>query len=105
MSTAALTAAEDWELDFYSRPILEADGRKRWELLITSTPAATGDAEPFRFAKVCPSGEVNSLWLSQALAEAKQASASGGCPKNEPPWPNASKSWKWANWWKGRLLR
>lgn len=38
MSTAALTAAEDWELDFYSRPILEADGRKRWELLITSTP-------------------------------------------------------------------
>ena len=32
MSTAALTAAEDWELDFYSRPILEADGRKRWEL-------------------------------------------------------------------------
>ena len=77
MSTAALTAAEDWELDFYSRPILEADGRKRWELLITSTPAASGDAEPFRFAKVCPSGDVNSLWLSQALAEAKQASASG----------------------------
>ena len=78
MSTAALTAAEDWELDFYSRPILEADGRKRWELLITSTPAASGDSEPFRFAKVCPSGEVNSLWLSQALAEAKEASTSGG---------------------------
>ena len=49
MSTAALTAAEDWELDFYSRPILEADGRKRWELLITSTPAATGDAEPVSY--------------------------------------------------------
>ena len=44
MSTAALTAAEDWELDFYSRPILEADGRKRWELLITSTPTASSDA-------------------------------------------------------------
>ena len=28
----------DWELDFYSRPILEADGKKRWELLITSSP-------------------------------------------------------------------
>ena len=52
MSTAALTAAEDWELDFYSRPILEADGRKRWELLITSTPAATGDAEPFRLSLI-----------------------------------------------------
>ena len=48
MSTAALTAAEDWELDFYSRPILEADGRKRWELLITSTPAVCGDTSPFR---------------------------------------------------------
>jgi len=26
--------APDWELDFYSRPILEPDGKKRWELLI-----------------------------------------------------------------------
>ena len=34
------TVGADWELDFYSRPILEADGRKRWELLITATPAA-----------------------------------------------------------------
>ena len=24
----------DWELDYYSRPILEPDGKKRWELLI-----------------------------------------------------------------------
>ena len=28
----------DWELDYYSRPILEPDGKKRWELLICSTP-------------------------------------------------------------------
>ena len=28
----------DWELDFYSRPILEKNGKKRWELLIISTP-------------------------------------------------------------------
>ena len=27
----------DWELDFYSRPIIESDGKKRWELLITTT--------------------------------------------------------------------
>ena len=54
MSTAALTAAEDWELDFYSRPILEADGRKRWELLITSTPAATGDAEGTKGLELLP---------------------------------------------------
>ena len=37
---ATVTVGADWELDFYSRPILEADGRKRWELLITATPAA-----------------------------------------------------------------
>ena len=27
----------DWELDFYSRPIIEANGKKRWELIICST--------------------------------------------------------------------
>ncbi len=27
----------DWEIDFYSRPILDENGKKRWELLITST--------------------------------------------------------------------
>ena len=60
----------DWELDFYSRPILESDGRKRWELLVTSSPGGQNDPTPFRFAKVCPSGEVNSLWLTDALREA-----------------------------------
>ena len=24
----------DWELDFYSRPIIEQNGKKRWELII-----------------------------------------------------------------------
>ncbi|WP_392349415.1 Tab2 family RNA-binding protein [Parasynechococcus sp.] len=60
----------DWELDFYSRPILEADGRKRWELLVTSSPGGGEQSAPFRFAKRCPSGEVNSLWLTEALREA-----------------------------------
>ena len=27
----------DWEVDFYSRPIIDENGKKRWELLITST--------------------------------------------------------------------
>ena len=36
--SAANISGTDWELDFYSRPILEADGRKRWELLVTTTP-------------------------------------------------------------------
>ena len=82
MTTAAANSAAsigtDWELDFYSRPILESDGRKRWELLITATPNADVPAEPFRFAKRCPSGEVNSLWLSAALKEARAAALEAG---------------------------
>ena len=27
----------DWELDFYSRPIIESNGKKRWELIICSS--------------------------------------------------------------------
>ena len=29
--------SSDWELDFYSRPIIEENGKKRWELIIAST--------------------------------------------------------------------
>ena len=59
----------DWELDFYSRPILEIDGKKRWELLISSTQDFSGSTT-FKFAKKCPSNEVNSIWLTKALEEA-----------------------------------
>ena len=48
MTTTPMVGA-DWELDFYSRPILEADGRKRWELLITATPSPDAKDTPFRF--------------------------------------------------------
>ena len=78
--TTTPTVGADWELDFYSRPILEADGRKRWELLITATPAADAKETPFRFSKRCPSGEVNSLWLSSALEEARQCALDAGWP-------------------------
>jgi len=59
----------DWELDYYSRPILEPDGRKRWELLICSTPSEAGPS-PFRWVRTCPADSVNSVWLRQALEEA-----------------------------------
>jgi len=73
-------AAPDWELDYYSRPIVEADGKKRWELLICSTPdpALVEAAEPFRWARSCPAGSVNSLWLREALQEALDAAADQG---------------------------
>ena len=69
----------DWELDYYSRPVLEADGRKRWELLICSTPAARGStAAPFRWVRSCPATSVNSIWLREALEEALAEAAQQG---------------------------
>jgi len=67
----------DWELDFYSRPILEQDGKKRWELLISSSPDLT-EGPPFRWEKRCPAGEVNSVWLLEALKEALEEATKQG---------------------------
>lgn len=66
----------DWEVDYYSRPVMEPDGRKRWELLICATPPVTAEPSsgasdaPFRFEKRCAAASVNSQWLREALAEA-----------------------------------
>lgn len=64
----------DWELDYYSRPILEPDGKKRWELLICSTPevdsSGQSHGEGFRWSRTCPAASVNSIWLREALQEA-----------------------------------
>ncbi len=67
----------DWELDFYSRPIIEPDGKKRWELLITSTEEISRENQ-FRWVKICPAGEVNSLWLGDALLEAIEEAKNQG---------------------------
>ena len=75
-ATAAPSA--DWELDYYSRPVLEADGKKRWELLICSTPSFESTSSPFRWVKLCPATSVNSIWLQEALAEALGAAATEG---------------------------
>ncbi|MBM5799736.1 MAG: DUF1092 family protein [Cyanobacteria bacterium K_DeepCast_35m_m2_023] len=66
--------APDWELDYYSRPILEADGKKRWEVLICSTPAPGDPQSRFRWVRSCPASRVNSIWLREAL-EAAMAEA------------------------------
>ena len=69
----------DWEVDFYSRPLLDGDGRKRWELLVCDTPAVnTPPANGFRFCKPCPADQVNSLWLGEALAQALARSEAEG---------------------------
>ena len=65
-----------WELDFYSRPILDANQKKVWEVLICESPTdvLTKVDSLFRYAQYCPSTQVNSVWLRQALQEAIEKS-------------------------------
>jgi RNA-binding protein Tab2/Atab2 len=70
-----------WELDFYSRPILDENQKKVWEVLVCESPSETRTNvnSLFRFAKYCPSTEVNSVWLRTALEEA--ISKAGATPR------------------------
>ena len=61
-----------WELDFYSRPVLDENGKKLWEVLICESPNDM-DRSPdslFKYAQYCSSSSVNSLWLKEAIAQA-----------------------------------
>lgn len=51
-----------WELDFYSRPVLDENDKKIWELLICNPDRS------FCHVKQCPSDQVNSGWLATELA-------------------------------------
>jgi len=52
-----------WELDFYSRPLLDNNNKKIWELLICDRD------RQFEWVRECPSTEVNSEWLAKQLTE------------------------------------
>ncbi|NJN92012.1 MAG: DUF1092 family protein [Leptolyngbyaceae cyanobacterium SL_5_14] len=61
-----------WELDFYSRPVLDENNKKLWEVLICESPTdiTTEPDSLFRYAKFCSNSEVNSVTLRTALEEA-----------------------------------
>ncbi|MEM9162366.1 MAG: Tab2/Atab2 family RNA-binding protein [Cyanobacteria bacterium P01_F01_bin.4] len=61
-----------WELDFYSRPVLDENQKKRWEILICEGLQSVKDdpAEQFRYSKFVSNKEVNSIELKKAIAEA-----------------------------------
>jgi hypothetical protein len=61
-----------WELDFYSRPLRDEAGKKVWEVLICETPLGiSNQAESlFRYTQFCPSTQVNSIWLKEAIEQA-----------------------------------
>ena len=46
----------EWELDFYSRPILESNGKKRWEVIISSTKNFETE-DIFLWNKICPANK------------------------------------------------
>ena len=51
-----------WELDFFSRPLLDENGKKRWEILVCTSDNS------FRWQRFCPADSVNYIWLKQALS-------------------------------------
>ncbi|MEM1367711.1 MAG: Tab2/Atab2 family RNA-binding protein [Cyanobacteria bacterium P01_H01_bin.15] len=61
-----------WELDFYSRPLLDDNQKKVWEILLIQSPTNVTDdpATLFKFSKFCSNQSVNSLWLGEAIHEA-----------------------------------
>lgn len=61
-----------WELDYYSRPILDENQKKQWEVLICETPT-TIERSPdtlFRYSQFCANTTVNSIWLKEAIEKA-----------------------------------
>ncbi|MBW4690149.1 MAG: Tab2/Atab2 family RNA-binding protein [Lyngbya sp. HA4199-MV5] len=61
-----------WELDFYSRPLLDENKKKMWEVLVCESPL-TVDRQPeslFRYAEFCSSAEVNSVRLRGVIEAA-----------------------------------
>ncbi|MEO0350329.1 MAG: Tab2/Atab2 family RNA-binding protein [Cyanobacteria bacterium P01_A01_bin.15] len=59
-----------WELDFYSRPILDDNQKKLWEVLICDGAQSVADRSSLRYSKFLTNKQINSLELKQALDEA-----------------------------------
>ncbi|MEM9769584.1 MAG: Tab2 family RNA-binding protein, partial [Cyanobacteria bacterium P01_D01_bin.71] len=61
-----------WEIDFYSRPILDENNKKLWEVLISEgLQTVDTDADSlFRYSKFVANNEVNSIELKKAIEEA-----------------------------------
>jgi len=53
--------SEQWELDFYSRPVQGADGKKLWELLVTDSSGS------FTHVEAVPSNCINSRELRKRV--------------------------------------
>jgi RNA-binding protein Tab2/Atab2 len=63
-----------WEIDFYSRPVIDENNKKLWEVLVCESPLTidTGLDSLFRYSEYCSSSQVNSAWLKAALESAME---------------------------------
>ena len=59
----AVEPTDVWELDFYSRPVVGADGKKLWELIVTDSSGAMEHVETI------PNSMVNSRELRARFDE------------------------------------
>lgn len=63
-----------WEIDFYSRPVIDENNKKLWEVLVCESPLSI-DTELdslFKYSEYCSSSQVNSAWLKAALEKAME---------------------------------
>lgn len=59
-----------WQLDFYRRPLQDADGNPLWELLICSADRS------FTYGEFCPQSEASAPWVRQQLEKARDRTGS-----------------------------
>lgn len=61
-----------WELDFYSRPILDENKKKLWEVVICQSPLDVNQSidSLFKYSQFCSNKTVNSIWLREAIEKA-----------------------------------
>lgn len=72
--TPGAKLSNEWELDVYSRPVVGADGKKLWELLICDS---TGN---LRHVSPIPSNMVNSREVRRTIEEVIEAAPGGSKP-------------------------
>lgn len=72
--TPGAKISNEWELDVYSRPVVGADGKKLWELLICDS---TGN---FRHVSPIPSNMVNSREVRKTIEDVIDSAPGGSRP-------------------------
>jgi hypothetical protein len=71
---ADVSSISEWELDFCSRPILDARGKKLWEIVVCD------NRRQLQFSCFYPNNVINSVTLRDALASIVETL---GVPKPE----------------------